>query len=268
MNNYPTDTLVDTDWLKQHLADANFRILDVRIDDPRYSNGYRMEHVRGAVALDVERDFFVHGNGKPSLAAPEQLAETFAQRGIARDTHIVIYDEWTGQAAAIAFWVLRYLGHRNIHILNGGWLAWRNADGTVTRDIPQIAPAQFRIDLDESTRATAEWIEANAARDDVLLLDARSPGEFQMGHISGAVNLPFEFSLELKTQRFKNAENLRAELEATGITPDKEIAVYCHTGARSSHMYTTLRLMGYPRVRNYNGSMADWHERRGLPIEY
>lgn len=120
MNNYPTDTLVDIEWLKQHLVDANLRILDVRIDDPRYSDGYRMEHVPGAVALDVERDFFVYGNGKPGLAAPGQLAQIFAQRGIANDTRIVLYDEWTGQAAAIAFWVLRYLGHRDIRILNGG----------------------------------------------------------------------------------------------------------------------------------------------------
>jgi thiosulfate/3-mercaptopyruvate sulfurtransferase len=88
-----------------------------------------------------------------------------------------------------------------------------------------------------------------------------------MGHIPGAVNLPFDFSLDMKTQTFKETATLKAELEGVGATPDKEIVAYCASGARSSHMFTTLQLLGYPRVRNYDGSMNDWYQMRGLDIE-
>ncbi len=120
---------------------------------------------------------------------------------------------------------------------------------------------------DDNARATAEWIQANADRSDVVLLDVRTEGEYAMGHIPGAINLPYDFSLEMKTQKFKDASTLKGELETVGVTPDKEIVAYCASGARSSHMFTTLQLLGYPRVRNYDGSMNDWHQMRGLVLE-
>ena len=267
MSDYPADILVEVEWLSHHLDDPQMRLLDVRAGDPRLPMGYRMGHIPQAVALDVGRDFFVFAHGARQLGEPAQIALALAQRGIANDTRVVIYDEWTGQLAAFTYWVLRYVGHRDIKILHGGWAAWQSSKGETTREAPQFAPGAYHARQDDNARATAEWIQANAERPDVLLLDARTEGEYAMGHIAGAVNLPFDFSLEMRTQTFRDAAALKAELEAVGATPDKEIVVYCASGARSSHMFTTLQLLGYPRIRNYDGSMTDWYEIRGLAVE-
>ncbi len=268
MGNYPkAQILVEAEWLKQHLKDPNLRILDVRVTDPRLPVGYRMGHIPGALALEPSREFFVMANRARDLAPAEKVAQALGQRGIAQDSTIVIYDEWTGQLATMTFWVLQVVGHRDARILHGGWAMWQKSGGEVSKDIPQLAPVDYRAQPNENARATAEWIQANSSRTDVLLLDARSEGEYEMGHIPGAVNLPFDSSLEMQTQMFKDAETLKAQLKAIGATPDKEVVAYCASGARSSHMFATLSLLGYPRIRNYDGSMADWQHIRGLPVE-
>lgn len=268
MSKYPNPAiLVEVDGLKQHLGDPHIRILDVRASDPRLPIGYRMGHLPGALALEPTRDFFIFPNGAPDLAPPEQIARALAQRGIANDTPVVIYDEWTGLLAAMTYWVLRYVGHREIKILHGGWAMWEHDGGATTHAVPVVAPAVYHAQVNADARATAEWIQANTSRPDVLLLDTRTPDEYAMGHIAGAMNLSYDASLELETHTFKDAATLRAQLEAVGATPDKEIVAYCSHGARSSHTFVALQLLGYPRVRNYDGSMADWHHRRGLPVK-
>lgn len=267
MNPYSnSELLVDVDWLRQLLGDSHVRVLDVRASDPRLPVGYRMGHIPGAMSLDPTRDFFVFANGVPALASPAKIAEALGKRGISNETQVVIYDEWTGQLAAMTYWILRYVGHRNSHILHGGWAAWQNADHPVTKDVPQIAPAEFHADVDEAARATAEWIQANVERPDILLLDVRTPDEFRMGHIPDAVNLSYDAVLEPTTGTFADEGRIRALLESVGATPDKEIVTYCAAGARSAHMFATLQLLGYARVRNYDGSMADWYHARGLPV--
>ncbi len=268
MNQYPnSDLLVEVDWLKQHLDDLHIRVLDVRASDPRLPVGYRMGHIPGAISLDPTRDFFVFANGAPALASPDKIGQALRKRGISNEIPVVIYDEWTGQLAAMTYWILRYVGHSNSHILHRGWAAWRNAGNPVSQDVPQVAPANFQAEVNEAARATAEWIQANAERPDILLLDVRTPDEFRMGHIPDAVNLTYDSVLDAKTQTFADESRIRVLLESVGATPDREIVTYCAAGARSAHMFTTLQLLGYPRVRNYEGSMADWYHVRGLPVE-
>ncbi|MBI5653791.1 MAG: sulfurtransferase, partial [Chloroflexi bacterium] len=229
--------------------------------------GYRMGHIPNALALDPTREFFVYGNGIADLAALEAIANALGARGIANDSPIIIYDEWTGQLAAITFWVLQSSGHRDVKILHGGWAVWKNANAPISRESPTIAPADYRARADTATRATAEWIQENSARPDLVLLDVRTADEYRGGHIPGAVNLPYDAALDLQTQTFKDAATLRDQLITVGATPEKEIVVYCAAGARSAHSYTMLKLLGYPRVRNYDGSMNDWFRVRGLPLE-
>lgn len=268
MNEYPNgELLTDAEWLKLNLNDPHLRILDVRASDARLPVGYRMGHVPGAFALDPTRAFFIFGNGAPDLASPAQIAQALGQCGISEDSPIVIYDEWTGQLATMTFWVMRYVGHKNVRILHGGWAMWRASGGPITRDVPSVAPVEYRPRTDQDARATAEWILDNNARPNVLLLDVRTPDEYNMGHIPNAVNLPYDASLELRTQTFKDADALSAQLRAAGVTPDKEIVTYCQSGSRSSHMFVTLQLLGYPHVRNYDGSMTDWYRVRRLPLE-
>ncbi|MBI4789616.1 MAG: sulfurtransferase [Chloroflexi bacterium] len=268
MDDYPNNSLLVTvDWLKQCLGDPQIRILDVRASDPRLPIGYRMGHIPGAIALDPTRDFFVFAHGAPELAPPEKIAQALAQRGIAEDTLVVIYDEWTGQLAALTYWAMRYAGHQHARVLHGGWAMWRNSNSPTTRDVPPVVSAEYQPHEKEEARATAEWIRANSERSDVLLLDVRTADEFRMGHIPGAVNLPYDSALDLRTQTFKDTSELQRLLAGVGVTPDKEIVTYCAAGSRSAHMFTTLELLGYARVRNYDGSMTDWYHRRGLPID-
>lgn len=269
MSDYPNNTLlVDTDWMNHHLNDhPNVRILDVRVTDPRLQVGYRMGHIPGAIAFDPSRELFIRTQHGRDVAAVEKIAESLGQRGISAESLIVIYDEWTGQLATMTFWVLRLLGHVNLRILHGGWALWQKSGGATSLDVPEFAPTSYHAQPNQNYRADADWIQANVSRPDVLLLDSRSTGEYEMGHIPGAVNLSWDLSLDPQMQNFKDPATLRAQLESVGATPEKEIIAYCATGARSSHMFTTLSLMGYSRIRNYDGSMMDWYQVRGLPVE-
>jgi thiosulfate/3-mercaptopyruvate sulfurtransferase len=268
MSDYPNGKmLVEVDWLKQHLSDPKLRLLDVRTSDPRLPMGYRMGHIPGAIALDPAREFYILTPHGRDVAASEMIANALGSRSIANDSTIVIYDEWTGQLAAMTFWILSLTGHRDLYILHGGWSKWQKSGGAVTQQAPQFAVVEYRAERNEDLRATADWIQANQSRPDLLLLDVRSDGEYGMGHIPGAVNLSWDVTLDPQTQTFRDSATLRKQLETVGATPDKEIVAYCASGARSSHMFATMRLLGYPRIRNYNGSMMDWMQMRGLPVE-
>lgn len=268
MNGYPNGTvLTEIEWLTQHFQDPKLVVLDVRASDPRLPVGYRMGHIPGAVALDPGSEFFVIANGAPTLVPPDKIGHPLGQRGITNDTSVVIYDEWTGQLAALTYWALRYIGHAKVSVLHGGWAAWRAAGNPTTRDLPAVTPTAYRPETNTATRATAEWIQQNTSRPDMMLLDVRTTDEFARGRIPNAVNLPYDVSLDVRTQTFKDEDTLRRQLESAGVTPEKEIVTYCAAGARSAHMFLTLQLLGYPRVRNYDGSMIDWYNVRHLPVE-
>jgi thiosulfate/3-mercaptopyruvate sulfurtransferase len=263
----PNDVLVSVDWLQERLSDPLLRILDVRASDPRLPMGYRVGHIPNSIPFDLSRDAYDHSVGMPTLKSPEAIAQVLASRGISNDSRIVIYDENIGPLAATVYWLLKYLGHDPIRVLHGGWLAWQNAHGAVTREVPQFQPAMYTAQPDESQFGSAEWIQENAARSDVVLLDARTDGEYYSGHIPGAVNLSFDEAMNFSTQSLKDANELKQQFEAVGVTPDKEVVTYCASGARSSHTYLVLKSLGYPRVRNYKGSMMDWAQMRGMPVE-
>lgn len=258
--------LVSVDWLREHLSDPNVKLVDARVSDPRLPMGYRAGHIPGAVPFDLNRDMYEHAMGMPRMKEPEAIGETLSARGISNDATIVIYDEATAPLAATAFWLFKYLGHADVRVLDGGWHAWGLANGETTRQVPSPSPAPYTPHVDGSCLSTADWIDENRTRDDLLLLDTRTDGEYYMGHIPGAVNLSFDEAVDFTTQRLKSTQALRAQFETVGVTPDKEVLVYCGSGSRSAHTFMVLKALGYPRVRNYKGSMMDW-SMRGLPVE-
>jgi thiosulfate/3-mercaptopyruvate sulfurtransferase len=259
--------MVSVSWLQEHLGDPQLRPLDARVADPRLPMGYRASHIPGAVPFDLNRDMYEMVPGGPRVRSFDAIAKILGERGIANDTTLVVYDEGTGPLAATVYWLLKYLGHADVRVLNGGWHAWQKAQAPVTRDIPPVSPAAYAAQADESQHSTAGWIQENSARDDILLLDTRMDSEYYMGHIPGAVNLSFDEAVDYQTQSLKDETVLRAQFQAVGATPDKEIVVYCGSGSRSAHTYLVLKSLGYPRVRNYKGSMQDWAHHRGLPLE-
>lgn len=258
---------VDSSWLQQHLNDTQIRIIDARASDPRLPVGYRMGHIPNAIQLDLGRDLYEFKGRLPELKAPEQMAQVLGERGIANNHSVVIYDEATGQLVATIYWVMKYLGHQDVRVLQGGWNAWRAAGAPVSKDTPNFPPVTFRAQTDEAQNATADWIQENLPQPDSVLLDVRSEGEFAMGHIPGAVNWSYDRALDMRTQTLKDADDLKRQLAAVGVTPDKQVVVYCQSGARSSHSYLVVKSLGFPRVRNYKGSMIDWYQLRGLPLE-
>jgi thiosulfate/3-mercaptopyruvate sulfurtransferase len=229
--------------------------------------GYRAAHIPGAVPFDLNRDMYEMAMGGPRIKSFDAIAKTLGERGIANDSSIVLYDEGTGPLAGTVYWLLKYLGHDDVRVLNGGWHAWQKANAPTTKEIPQTQPVTYTARVDENQHSTAEWIQENSARNDVVLLDTRMDSEYYMGHIPGAVNLSFDEAVDFSTQGLKDENVLRQQFENVGATPDKEIVVYCGSGSRSAHSYLVLKALGYPRVRNYKGSMMDWAHQRGLPLE-
>lgn len=259
--------MVSVEWLRAQLDDALVRIVDARVSDPRLPMGYRASHIPNAVPFDLNRDMYEMAPGGPRMRSCDAIAQTLGERGIANDSTLVLYDEGTGPLAGTVYWLLKYLGHADVRVLSGGWHAWQQANAATTKDMPHSAPMQYSAQVDEEQHSTAEWIQENSQRDDVLLLDARTDSEYYMGHIPGAVNLSFDEAIDFASQELKDENVLRQQFESVNATPDKEVIVYCGSGARSAHTYLVLKALGYPRVRNYKGSMQDWAHRRGLPLE-
>jgi thiosulfate/3-mercaptopyruvate sulfurtransferase len=259
--------VVDVEWLKQHLNDHDVRILDARVSDPRLPMGYRMGHIPNSLPFDLHKDVYEMGYGLPAMKSPEDIAQVLGSRGISNAMTLVVYDEGTGPLAAFVYWLLKYLGHAEVRVLNGGWHAWQKTSAPVTREVLQVQPCPYTAHVDPSQRSTADWIQQNAQASDLLLLDARSDGEYYMGHIPSAINLSFDLAIDYSNQQLKDERELRRQFEEVGVTPDKDIVTYCGSGSRSAHTYLVLKSLGYPRVRNYDGSMMDWVQMRRLPVE-
>ena len=279
------EALVETDWLADHLNDPDLRIVESNEDVLLYDQG----HIPGAVKLDWTTD--LNDPVVRDFISPEQFAQLCSRLGIGNDTTVIFYGDRNNWWAAYAYWFFSLMGHDKLKILNGGRKKWTDEGRPLTRDVPTVTPTNYQ--------ARQPRPELRAFRDDVLqhigyegrrqvgqglpLVDVRSPGEYsgqllhmpeypqegaqRGGHIPGAKNIPWARAAN-EDGTFKSAEELRQLYESQGITPDKDIVVYCRIGERSSHSWFVLHeLLGYPQVRNYDGSWTEWGNVVGLPIE-
>ena len=261
------ELLVSAAWLASHAQDAGLRIVDVR-DVDAYAHG----HVPGAVNLPAERLFTEAGGVAGMLPPLEAVAGMLGAAGIGEGTSVVIYDDTGGLYAARLFWALDYLGQGRGRLLDGGWPAWLQDGRATTRKPARVAVVHFTPHPRAEAIADLAWMRAHLHDPGTALVDARSTAEYEgltryarhRGHIPGAVSM--EWKRHLRSDgTFRPPADLRAEYERLGVTPDREAAVYCQVLVRAAHSYFTLRWLGLPRVRGYDGSWAEWGNRDDTP---
>lgn len=252
-------SLVETDWLAQHLDHPQLRIIDARADLPAYLQG----HIPGAVYLHAESLRLSRGGIPGQLLPPERLAELFGQLGIDNQTTVVVYsssaDSFT--MASTVLFALVYIGHDRVAILNGGWEKWQAENRPISREIPKVPVVNFnpnpRPELIRTVNDVAKLIESPDAYE---VLDARPSTMYQAGHIPTAQNIPLSEFLQSdgKVAVWLKPEAIREKLRATGIDTQRPIVTYCATGRMGSLAWFTLRYLLGADATLYEGSWVDW----------
>jgi thiosulfate/3-mercaptopyruvate sulfurtransferase len=274
------EALVSTDWLAEHLNDPGIRVVESNEDVLLYSTG----HIPGAVHIDWRGD--LQDQTMRDYISPKDFAELAAKNGISPETTVIFYGDKSNWWATYALWAFRLFGHRNVKILDGGRDKWIAEGRPTTREIPALAPANYPVPAkrcDDEIRAFYDDTLAHSQAHRPLI-DVRSPGEFvgevthmpeypqegvlRGGHVPGAKSLPWKKAVN-DDATFKSADELRAIYESgAGLKPGDDVVAYCRIGERSSHTWFVLTyLLGYEKVRNYDGSWTEWGNRVRAPIE-
>ena len=271
------ESLVSTQWVAEHGGDPGVRLVEVDVDTSAYEQG----HIAGAVTWNWQSQ--LQHNVVRDIVSRDEMEALLSRSGIAPDTAIILYGDNNNWFAAWAFWQLRYYGHQDVRLMNGGRVLWLAENRPLVTEVPQYAATQYRI--------AAENTELRARRDYVLeavdsgshaLVDVRSPDEFsgalnappnmpqegsqRNGHIPGAANIPWGQAVR-EDGAFKSADELAELYGSRGIDGSRETIAYCRIGERSSHTWFVLsQLLGYENVRNYDGSWTEWGSIVGAPI--
>jgi len=271
------EVLVSTEWAAQHLSDANLRFVEVDVDTTAYDQG----HLPGAVGWNWQTQ--LQDGVRRDLIDRETLEKLLGASGISNDTGIVLYGDNNNWFAAYAFWQLKYYGHENVGLLNGGRKKWVQEKRPLTKDVVKVKPATYRVrGVDESVRAYREDVfKILEGGRTGQLVDVRSVDEFtgrviappgmsetaqRGGHIPNAANIPWAHASK-EDGTFKSFDDLQTLYQSKGINGADEVITYCRIGERSSHTWFVLKyLLGYDRVRNYDGSWTEWGNLIGAPI--
>jgi thiosulfate/3-mercaptopyruvate sulfurtransferase len=273
------EVLVSIDWLKQNLDKPGVRIVEVDVDPKLYAAG----HIPGAVGFDWTTQ--LQDQVKRDIISKEDFESLVRKAGIKNSDTVVIYGDASNWFAAYGFWLFKIYGHKEVRLLNGGRAGWLNAAGApLTPDVARVTPSDYKVPkVDLSLRAYASDVLA-ASKARAPLVDVRSPDEFtgkviappgmsetaqRGGHVPGATSIPWTIAVNTETGFFKTADELRAiYLDQKKLDPKKDTIAYCRIGERSSHTWFVLSyLLGFSRVRNYDGSWTEYGNLIGAPIE-
>ena len=266
-----TPLLVESDWLSANLDRKDL----VVIDFGRGSSDYEAGHVPGAVFLDRSAIYAEVDGIAGMFPGAETAVSALRAAGVGNRSTVVIYDGANSLWATRAFWTLEYLGHRDVHVLNGGLKKWRAEGRAVSIETPAVAPGDLRARLRPELVATEEYVLANLDNPGVAIVDTRSAGEYngsdvrsaRGGHIPGAVHAEWVQNIAGGGDgTFLDLQELAEFYSAIAITPDREAITLCQTGVRGAHTYFVLRHLGYKNVRLYDGSWEEWGNDPKTPV--
>jgi len=264
--------IIEVEQLQQNLNNKDILLVDLSKPET-----YVQYHIPGAVFLDYSWIVRIEHPRMGLLPDPAQLTNVLSSLGLTPDTHVVTYDDEGGGRACRFLWTLEAAGHKRFSLLNGGLTAWSNEGHEVSSKITYPTPGHYEVAMDFSGVSTRQHIIDNLSNPDVVILDTRSPLEFngtkvfaqRGGHIPGAVNIDWTEAMDKQRDlRLKSKAELKAMLEKQGITPDKEVITHCQTHHRSAHTYIMLKSLGYENVKGYPGSWSDWGNEPNTPIEH
>jgi len=273
------EALVETAWLAERLGDPGLRVIEVDEDTTAYHKG----HIPGAIGWNWSTD--LHTPVGRDYLSKDALAELLSRSAVSDDATVILYGGNNNWFAAYAYWILKLRGFDAVRLLNGGRKKWELESRELVTEIPVYPGQEYRIEAPERPGI-------RAMRDDVLdvigsnragLVDVRSPEEFRgeklapdhlpgeqaqvPGHIPGAVNVPWMRAAN-DDGTFKSADELHDLYTRLGITPDRQVIAYCRIGERSSHTWFALtELLGYPDVKNYDGSWTEYGSLVSVPVE-
>jgi len=253
------DLVAEPSALSEALNDDNLRIIDVRSAD-----AYKAGHIPGAVSIPADALSDPNAHIAGARLSDSELAALFGQSGIDNTKRVVIYDDQGGFHAARLFWMLEYYGHQDVAVLNGGFPRWQSEGLPVSQDAASVAPTTFALNVSPRKEATADWLLAHESDDNAVVIDVRPTNLYEQGHIPWAMSIPWKLNLS-EDGTLKSEEDLTAHFAAFGVTPDKKIAIHCQDGKASAHSYWALRAAGFPRLRVYDRSWAEWGVADDLP---
>jgi thiosulfate/3-mercaptopyruvate sulfurtransferase len=273
------DVIVDTQWIYDHMNDPQVRIAEV---DYNPATSYTIGHIPGAVLFDWKQD--LNDQNKKDIIPKEGCEDLLQRAGVNNDTILVLYGDYKNWFAAFAFWVFKYYGFNDVKLMNGARKKWFEEDRPVSLDVPSYPRGSFKAsEPDNSIRVLIPYVKEILSSKDKILIDVRSPEEYsgkilvlpvyaseqppRGGHIPGAINIPWDWSVN-EDGTFKSPEELRNIYNSMDVTNNKEVITYCRIGERSAYTWFVLKyLLGYPNVKNYEGSWAEWANTVGSPIE-
>ncbi len=274
------DVLVDTEWVSSAFPAPGRRLVEVDYDP---DGAYRRGHIGGSTLVWWSRD--INDPVTRDIVGRKAFSGLMSRNGISPDTEVVLYGDFNNWFAAFAFWVMKYYGHEKVRIMDGGRKKWELEGRPYAEAEPDVPAAAYDAPPpDEGLRAYLPDVRRSLGREGSALVDVRSPKEFtgevtappeyptenaqRGGHIPGARNITWATAVNDSDGTFKSPEELRRNYEPAGITPDRDVICYCRIGERSSHSWFVLKyLLGYPRVRNYDGSWTEWGNMIGNPVE-
>jgi thiosulfate/3-mercaptopyruvate sulfurtransferase len=271
------EMLVDTAWVAAHSSDPNVRLVEVDVDTAAYEEG----HIPGAIAWNwttelcdtVQRD----------IIPKDAFEQLMMGSGVGNGTQVILYGDNNNWFAAWALWQMKIYGHQDVRLMNGGRKKWIAEGRELTKQVPEITQTTYKAQApDLSLRAFLPEVQQAMANKTAALVDVRSPKEYtgeilappglpetcqRGGHIPGAKSIPWGEACN-EDGTFKSANELQALYQGRGITADRPVVAYCRIGERSSHTWFVLKyLLGYPDVKNYDGSWTEWGNLVRAPVE-